>query len=220
MSMIKQTPSLIAVPNMAMSDDEFKGIANSTKYLPRIQIFGGNSKLVNQKKISSGHYGLVTAKDTVINLGEQFDCLPVNVRPKAMDLSKKPVISVFDSKSEMFSTIKAASTVKGSKCMFGPEFLVWIPAEHRFGTMFFGNPTMRRCAPEMKDLIGYATTCQIQFIETEEYSWHGPVIVQCSTPFDLPSDQEIQEQNELFLAKEPVIETVEDEDESASARPR
>lgn len=83
---------------------------------------------------------------------------------------------------------------------FGPEFLIWIPGANpqSFATFFCGNKTMRREAPNLRGLIGRAATLKVTLIETKKYSWHGPVVVPCSTPFDLPDMEEIKAQVSRF----------------------
>ena len=214
MSMIKQTQSLIPITPSKMSDEEFSQLSSSVKFLPRVQLFTDNSKLCKQKKFPTGHYGLMVSKDKAIDMDEQFDCLPINVRGKALDMRVKPPVSVFDPQSEQFQVIKAASAVKNSSCMFGAEYLIWLPKLKRFATFYFGTPTMRRSSAEFKELIGYATTCSIEWIPSEEYGgWHGPVITECTTPLEsIPSDSVRVEQEQLFLNPGD-METEDDEEE-------
>lgn len=217
----ENTDKLIDV-QPTMSDQDFLGLASSSKYFPRIQLFGSSSKLVKQGKFPTGHYGLVTKKDSADDLGESFDCIAVDVRAKAMDLGIDPPISVFNKDSEQFKELQERSKEQNSSCMWGPEFLVWLPNLKRFATMLFGNPTMRREAPNLYALRGHAATCKTQFIDHKVYGgWHGPVVVKCSTPLaNMPTEEEINAALETFrnpTSTEVEPETAE-EDESDRVR--
>ncbi len=219
MSIVQRTQPLIPISPSNMSDEAFSSMATASKFLPRIQIFGSSSKAVKTGQFPVGHYGLVVGKDKNIDLGEQFDCLPINVRPKAMDITGKQIVSRFDHESDEFASIRDRAGTPNSGCMFGPEFLLWLPAQKRFATMFFLNPTMRREAPDMKERLGHATTCSIVFIPSQQYGgWHGPVITDCTTPFDLPDLTEMKVQLEQFLAATPEVEEVEEVEGETRAR--
>ena len=78
--------TVIAVPQDA-GDEMFDQIANSGKYLPRLQMFGSKSDAVGAGKIGMAHFGLVTGKDNIQDLGEEVQIVPVYWRPKALDTS-------------------------------------------------------------------------------------------------------------------------------------
>lgn len=198
----------------AISNDEFDTIATSTRYLPRVQLYGSSSLPVKRGKFTGGHYGLVTSKDNIIDLGDSVDCLPLNFRAKALDTSGEKPYSIFDKHSDEFKDIAARSIDKNSKCMYGPEFLLWLPTQKKFATFFMCNPTMRRESPMLREQTSNQepTTLKVQFIESKQYGgWHGPVVVPCSTPFELPTADEVMTQNELFCQKDAIIEEVSDE---------
>ncbi len=83
---------VLAVPQQP-GDDIFNSVANGGKYLPRIQMFGGNSEAVKSGKVPMAHYALVTGKDQYQDLGDTVDCVPIAWRPKAMDVGGEEVIS-------------------------------------------------------------------------------------------------------------------------------
>lgn len=189
----------------SMDDKSFGELASSNKYLPRIQLFGSSTKLVKMGKFPVGHYGLVSTKDSAEDLGASFDCLIINARPKAMDLSGEQPISVFDLKDPEFARIREESAESDSGCMWGPEFLLWLPKfGGRYATMFFANPTMRREAPAVRALMGNAATFKAVFIESKQYGgWHGPQVTQCSTPFTPPALDELEATVDAFLSPNP-----------------
>ena len=82
--------------------------------------------------------------------------------------------------------------------MYGPEFLVWLPAVKKWAGLFMSSKTARREAPAIRDRIGKPSTLGTEFIKTKKYSWHGIVCQPCSTPFELPSQESIDDQVEKF----------------------
>lgn len=189
---------VLAVPQQP-GDDIFNSVANGGKYLPRIQMFGGNSEAVKSGKVPMAHYALVTGKDQYQDLGDTVDSVPIAWRPKAMDVGGEEVISVHDHTDPEFARIQAQSEVKDSGCMFGPEFLLWLPDIKKFVSLFMSSKTARREAPAIRDRIGKPTTLGVTYIKTQKYSWHGIVAKPCSTPFDLPTDEAVEEEVEKFL---------------------
>jgi hypothetical protein len=192
-------------------EDKFSDMAKGGDYLPRVQLFGSNSDLVKQGKFPMAHYGLVRSKDVLIDIGDAFDSVPVSWRPKAMRIGADEVLNYFDSERDEFKKIMEESEGKDSGCMYGPEFLIWLPNQKEFATFFFGNPTMRREAPNFKALMGKAATCKVKFIQTKQYSWHGPTCMACSTPLAaVPEEDKLIKEVERFQnPKDSEVETVE-----------
>lgn len=194
-------------------DEAFGEVSTSGKYLPRLQMFGGNSGQVKEGLIHMAHYGLVTGKDQLQDLGPTVDCLPISWRPKSMDISGESIITIFDHKDPEFKRIQERADVKDSGCMFGPEFLIWLPSVKKFASLYMANKTARREAPAIRERMTpkpQPTTLAVQFIKTTKYSWHGIVAKPCSTPFDYPSDETLAEVNDLFQnPPKPDVERVE-----------
>jgi hypothetical protein len=211
--------NVLAVPTDLPGDDIFNSVANSGKYLARIQMFGGNSEAVKSGKVPMASYALVTGKDQYQPLGDAVDVVPVAWRPKAMDVGGEEVISVHDHTDPEFARIQAQSEVKDSGCMFGPEFLLWLPGIKRFVTLFMSSKTARREAPAIRERIGKPTTLGVEYIKTKKFSWHGIVARPCSTPFDLPTDEAVAEEVEKFMNPPKVdIERVQPEANTGRAR--
>lgn len=194
----------------AYNDDDFGSVSSSNKYLGRIMLFGGNSGDAKEGKINIGHFGLVNAK-VLTDLGKEFDCLPIVWRPKAMDIGGESIINVHDRNSNEFKRIQEQSEVKDSGCMFGPEFLIWIPSVTKFATFFASSKTSRRSAPNLRERCvvnnsadpsknhgPLPTTFKSVFIKTAKFSWHGPDFFPCSTPFALPTNEAQAEEVERF----------------------
>ena len=212
-------PQDIADLPVKFDDSVFDDIAKSKDYLSRVQVMGGNSDYVKEAKIQIGHYALIHNKDSFADLTQQFDCLVVGWRPKAMDVGGEQVISVYNHEKDEFKRIQEKSAEQNSGCMFGPEYLLWLAEAKTFATFFFSSKSARREAGNMKSCVGRAATCRIQLIKTKKFSWHSPEIVACSTPFDIPGVPELKEQLEKFNnPPESDIETVDDAEKSDRER--
>jgi hypothetical protein len=208
---------VLAVPPDA-GDELFDSMSTSGKYLPYLQMYGSKSEAVGAGKIPMAHYGLVTGKDKITDLGAQIDVIAVAWRPKAMDTSGEDIINTHDHASAEFKRIQEQSEVSDSGCMFGPEFLVWIPSVKKWAGLFMSSKTARREAPAIRERIGKPSTLDTEFIKTKKYAWHGIVCKPCSTPFDLPTDEAKDEQIERFL--NPPVEEVDEKAPETPARDR
>lgn len=205
--------------NLAVSkystDDIFSGVSSTASWLPRLQLFTASNKEAKQSKIPINHYGLSTGKD-LIDLGESVECLPVAWRPKAMLFGQtdKKVISKYNPADPEFKRIQTLAETPNLGAMFGPEFLVWVPAAGKWATLFMASKSARREAPNIKDALDHrrAVTMDSHFIDTGKYQWQAPLVKGCSTPFEIPSADEIVEQVERFnKPPESQIEEVEEE---------
>lgn len=208
-----QLPSTI-VNNPALakySEDDFNAVAVSADFLPRFQLFGSNSEACKEGKIGIGHYGLVVGDD-IVDLGKEIDVYVVTWRPKALEMADDAILAVHDPKSPDFERIKKLAGVKDSGCMYGPEFLLYVPSQEKFATFFAGSKTSRRESKNIRTVLGCAATFKSHLIKTAKYSWHGPVVTPCSSPLDQPDEAELAEQVEKFSnPPAPKIETADTE---------
>jgi hypothetical protein len=182
-------------------DDVF-GTMSGTVYLPRLQLFGANSDAVKKRLIGMGDYGIVKARD-IKSLGMPVDILPLEWRPKAMSIKDDAIEVNYDPSSDRFKEIATiADTVTNSGCMFGPEFLVWIPNEG-FATFFLSSKSARYEADNFRKLKGRMAMLESILIEgsgkNKGRSWHAPRIKECLTPYTFPSIEEIDKQVQDFL---------------------
>ena len=185
------------------NDEVFNKIATSRFWLPYLQLVGSNSKLVQQGKVNQAHYVLVLQKDQFEDLGKEVDVLPIDWRPKAMKMTPGGTpISYFDPNSEEFLEVQERSETPNSGCMFGPEFLLWIPAVKRFSSYFMSSKTSRNRAPELRTLLGRGATLKTKLIETKQFRWHSPTVFTCASRFEVPSNEEVQLQRKMFCNPE------------------
>lgn len=204
----KSNPAELAVVEQKYGADIFGAVTSSGKWLPRIQLFGSSSNEVKEDKIRAGNHGLVSGKN-VTDLGKEFDALSICFRPKAMDIGGDEILTNYVHTSAEFLRMQAQSDVKDSGCMFGPEFLIWVPAEQKWATYFCSNKTSRRAASDLLGLMSKLVdgkpvivpapvTIKANLIKTAKYMWHGPVFTKCSTPFGFPTDESLAEEVEKF----------------------
>lgn len=161
-------------------------IAGSTGFLPRLQLVAASANLVKKKLAEGGTYVIVQGKDKIIHaLGDNVSMLVLGWRPKALRFGEKTV-NYYNPNSPLFKQVETDSTQKDSGCMFGPEYLVYLPDHDVLATFHFNNPTMRQAASPMKQNLGGGVTCRVELIE-KKHSWYAPVITACSTPPNLPT---------------------------------
>lgn len=187
-------PATALVQSKFADDASFKEVSTTSSFLPRIKHMQASADEVKDPRIKAqmSHFYLIPQKDVYIDLTSEFICLPLSWRPKAMDMSDaKKIISVYNNKSAEFNRIKDRSEVKESKCVYGPEYLLWLPGEKSFATFFFSSKTARREAPNLKALLGKGATVKSKYIKTPNYSWYGPEITICSQQFELPDHDEM-----------------------------
>lgn len=189
-------------------------VVTAASYLPYISLYGGNSNAAKEGKIGIGCYGLVRQKDKIEDLTKEFECLPLSLRFKAMQILDGNIISQYNPKSAAFAMIQEKAAIKDSGCMYGIEFLFWVPnlPAQCFATFYCNSKTSRREAPNIRGFCpsqGTQTTkghgpipmiLKSHLIKTDKYTWHGPVATPCSTQIaNLPSVEEMMEQVNKFV---------------------
>ncbi len=205
------------VSNGALTEHSFDDVVSSGGFIGRLQLYGSKSDACAQGLIGIGRYGLVK-DDAITDLGPEVDAVIVSWRPKALQVSGDNIITDYDPKGDTYQKIQELAGVSDSGCMYGPEFLLWIPSQSQFVTYFMSSKTARREARKMEPLLGKAATFKCKLIETARYKWHGPVVVPCSTPLDVPPIEDIQVEVSKF--QNPPKSDVEIVDEDNSSRER
>lgn len=200
------------------SDEDFNHLSTTAGFLPRLMLMSSSSNLVKEGKINQGCFGLVRAKDQVEDLTKEVPCLPLAWRSKAMKISGDEVISIYDRQNKLFAEIAEASEVQDSGCMYGPEFLLWVPGAKCFATFYCSSKTSRREAPQLRDKIGKPALLKSQLIKGKKFSWFGPVVTAYSGAFGVPSVNEITEQVTKF--NNPPVAEKEAAPEGATTRAR
>lgn len=181
-----------------MTDADFDKTVATSGFFSRVQLFSSNSKMVQEDKIKGGNFGLVRMKDQVEDLTRNFQCLPLAYTMKAMQILDGSVTSVYDHTTNEFKEIQAKSDEQDSGCMWGVDFLVYLPDQKLFATYYLSSKTARKEAKPLRGLIGHAVTIASNLIKGKKFNWFGPVVSKSSTPFDVPDADSIRENVEKF----------------------
>lgn len=165
-----------------------KGLSGSA-FLPRLQLMTGNSDKCKNNEFPINKYALISGQKYT-DVGADVNVLVLVWRPKAIDTKSDEMIVVHDVALPEFDRIKQQSKEKDSGCMYGQEFLVYIPKVEQFATFFMGTPTSRREAPNMLALLMKSATLKPEKIKTKRYTYYSPGVTMCSATFALPDKDE------------------------------
>lgn len=209
-----------AMSEYVLDDDNFKEVITSSSYLPRIQLCGSNSELAKNGTVPMGQYALIRSKDDVEILSSAFDFFAFSMRFKAMRMGDE-IHSYYDPQADEFKKIVAESETPDSGCVFGVEYLVWVPHTSEYATFYFASKSARRVAPAVRTYLKERrfATAKSEFVKKQRYSWHAPVITACSMTYELPSVDEMQKQATTF-ANPPKNEVEKVENAGDAARER
>ena len=197
--MAENEVALISGLTPAISEKEVQEEIKSGDWLSRIQIIDPKSSFAMEGKVGQGNFALVHSKDEADDLTNEIDCIIMDVRWKALDISNsEEIINVYDKEADEFKRIQSESEIKDSGCMWGMEFLIWIASVGKYATYFCSSKTARRESKNIHRLIGYPATLRTELIKTKKYSWFGPKVVSCTTPFDVPPKEELVAEVEKF----------------------
>lgn len=200
-------------------DSTFDAIAKSGNYLPRFQLFSAKSDAVALGKIIPGRYGIVDG-DRIIDLGTEVVASVHSWRPQAMFIDKGAgTVEVhYDPDSDRFKQIQERSFTPNSNCLFGPDFLLWIPKAEKFVSYFMNSKTARRQSQGVREAIGQnGIKLGAKLIEAKGFKWHGPTVETFSAPLDpvAPPD-EVATQVHNF--ENPVAVSVQPADQATVAQ--
>lgn len=202
-------------PPAPYDEDAFEKSTKSGDWLPRLQLMTSNSNECKGGKFPINHYALILDQNFT-DLGKAVDVLLIEWRPKAMEIDEQ-VYTIYDPEHADFIRIQEQSNVRDSGCMYGPEFLVWIPSAKKFATFFMGSKSSRREAKAVRALLRNAGTLKSKEIVTKKFTWWSPIIESCAGAFDMPDDDAVLEQHTKFVnPPEPGIEMAPEEDEKKS----
>jgi hypothetical protein len=206
--------SLIDVPQSKYDNTAMEAMSSSNKFLPRLQLMTSRSEQVEMHGFPANHFACIEGKNH-LDLGESTDILLIAWRPKALDMSGEDIVQCLDPKFDdknqptgIFKEIQDRSFVKDSKCMFGPEYLCYIPSVKKYATFFCGGITLRNEAPAFSNRLGKAATLRpTKITPKKQKPYFSTKVYDCTTVFDIPEQADIKEVAETFL--NPPAETVE-----------
>ncbi len=210
--------NLIELPKggaVTTQDEEaFKAATKSGDYLPRLQLLTSNSNIVKEGNFPINHFSIVRDQNNQ-DIGTEVDVLVIAWRAKALEIGDE-IVSSYDSKDPTFLSIQDRSDEKDSGCMFGPEFLVWVPSADTFATFFMASKSMRREAANVRGFLQKAATFKPAKITTPKYTWYSATVSPCSSVFDIPAKAIILQEYEKFI--NPPKETVEKAPETPAGK--
>lgn len=131
---------------------ELDALSNN-KYLPRIQLVDGNSKLCKEHGQKPGNYLLVRSADSFTDLTNTFDAILFARRAKAVRMSQAGLLAYFDPKHAEFQKIIDESDVRDSGCFYGPEYLMWVKSQKAWSTLLCASKTARRSSAEINVIL-------------------------------------------------------------------
>jgi hypothetical protein len=197
------------ISSLIPADDSFTKSLATFNFLPRLQLLTPNSADVQDGKYPPNTYVLIKNKDNT-DLGQTVTVTVVAGRPKAMDFNSGGCIVEFDYETERFKSIQSRSTQQQSNCMWGKEYLVYVPKVESFAGLFYGTPTARNSSPEIESLLPTRTPEGLIFhsavMSNQKVSnaknpkgWYSFKCTGSEAPAELPSIEEVQEEMKKFL---------------------
>jgi len=216
--------TLITLPKgevpTVFNESDFDESTKTGAYLPRLQLMTSSSDVCKAGDFPVNHFALVRDQNYK-DLGTEVNLLVLAWRPKALQMGDE-IISVFDTKDPEFARIRELSTVKDSKAMYGPEYLVWIGGAECFATFFMGTKSMRREASVVQDHLEKSITLKPAKIQNSKYTWFSPKAERCTTIFRLPENEEqdqMEEEYKKFMSPpKKTVERVSEEEKSDRVR--
>ncbi|GAF67401.1 unnamed protein product [marine sediment metagenome] len=202
-------------------EGEFDNIVTGGDYLPRLSLCSAKSDACAEGKIAINHYGLMK-DDAIVDLGLEVDLVFISWRSKAVQSGDDFIICYtpdFDAggvvTNPLFKKIMAQAGVRDSGAMYGPEFLVYVPAANTFATLHMNSKTSRREAKNIKPLLGKAATLKSKLIDppNSKFKWQGIVTIPCSSPLEVPDEAVIRDEWTKFQnPPENEVEVATDDD--------
>lgn len=221
---IDATNNAVACAN----DDVFDAIQSGSAFLPRLQLMTANAEKCKEGAFPTNHYARVSGTDFQ-DLGLEVDVLVCAWRPAAIGtdeeggiiISYDPMLDDDKKATGIFAKIMAQADDKENQAtnMYGPQYLVWVPATKEFMTFLMGTATARNASQGVKAQLLKPATLGSEKIEGKKHTWFGPTGKACSTPFEMPTAEEAEKQIQLFNnPPEPKVEAVEGDDAGNSDR--
>lgn len=227
-------PESMQGPIVVYTPEQILEMAKSGDWLPRLAVATGTSDLVSNNKVQQGVFTLTWDKERFSDLGKQIDIAVYTMRPKALRIASEGIFQYFDQKHPEFIKIMQDSQLPNSGCMFGLEFLIYIPSANQMATFHAGSKSGRREAPGILSAMNTApegappvfkpsaVSLVSHFIPKtaqRKNSWWSWKATKCSTP--LPSQPDLEElEEQIKKFNNPPSSQVEKAETSTSGRER
>lgn len=164
-----------------------------SNFLPRLQLVSKMSKYSEMEPgVKTNNFGLIVSDDDYQDCGKTVDAMVLSWRQKA--LSSKEGLSYYDHKSEEFIEVQERADIEqNSGCMYGPEYLLYIPELDALATFFFGSKSLRYEVKKIHKLYdaGAPVTFFGKKIETKGGDvYYSASVRACASPIAPPEDME------------------------------
>lgn len=200
------------------TSNDLAAISTSATFLPRLQLMTANSDVVKKGQFEMNAYALIKG-DIHVNVGKELQVIPFCWRSKAIDMSGDVVEAFYDIQHAKFVDIRRRADVPNSMCMFGPEFLVWVPSHKSFALFFLGTKSNKRDnSTFLNDNLKKVVTLSSKVIETAKYTWTAVKCVPSNQVVELPNMEALQEEVGRF--NNPPEQQIETVDASSNTRER
>ena len=201
------------------SSAEMAAVMAGGGWLPRLQLITAKSGHASSGAFPVNHWALISGKK-MTDLGAQIDVVVLAERPMAMDTSGEELIVCHEMKMDEaneptgeFARIMAEESVQDSGCMYGPEFLLWIPQTQQFVTYFMGSKSARVEAPNLSAKLYNSATLNSVDAKSGKWQWRAPEVFECTAAnLALPPQDKMESEVKKFL--NPTTAEVERVDEA------
>lgn len=214
---------ILAKSQNKFATEKAQASVSGAGYMPYCGIVAKTGRVNDLDPTKSGEWYLMQGKE-ITYFGKEILMVLYAWRPRAMDFGNK--ITTFKTESEAFKDIVARSSVRGSQCAYGPEFLVSVPAAGDIiASYFMSSETARNESPNVIALLknsetGFAACKQeSELIKGEKYSWYGPRTKSYELEIDtFPDFQELHAAVSKFNSPPDDVEVVKEETQPETAR--
>lgn len=233
----------ISAAELVKSSQGYRGITHAeplsdmtgASFLPMLQFLSSKSEAVSGGRVDGHGYYVKTGRDKFIPMGKEVIIYPITFRRLAIDASGRPdkIITIYDSSDPEYDRIKEDSNVQDSSCMWGPQFLVWVPdlkLKKKFATFFCSSKSMRNEAGNFDPILAESGFAKLGWnvLKNTKYTWQNITVNPYTGQMDLPSQDDLlaevakfqspPKRTEMSDTKE--AEEIEDAVDESEQRPR
>jgi len=222
---VDTTGDLVQIDSDLLATQEESRLAELSKgsdYLERIQLFTAGTDAVKKNNVPMNHYGIVIGKESIRDLGTEVPVLIVAFRAKALDSSGDELSACYDENAAEFERIKEESDIKDSGCMWGPEYLVYLPEQNQFVTFFMGSKSARRDSKAVNACLRKGGLLTSYLASNKKHSWQTPTCKPNPAGITRMPDGEVlrKEVNKFLNPPKSTVERASADETAATSRER
>jgi hypothetical protein len=174
-------------------DDASMAELQKSSFLPRLQFVTAMSKYVTMDPaIPVNNFALIASDEDYKDAGKTVDGMILSWRTKALDTRAGK--SYYDHNSVEYIEIQERADIEpNSRCMYGPEYLMYFPEYNALATFFCGSKTLRYEVRKMQTLYkgGQPVTFFGKKIEPKSGDpYFAASVKACATPIAKPENME------------------------------